>query len=93
VEWKLNITAKEVIESCLGETQTQTIESELKDNSQEIMVSWWHKPSGKTSEIGGVGITRWEIDDDSVITINYENQNTTQPQIDESLEWTLKQRT
>jgi len=91
VEWKPNMTAKEVIETCLGEAQAQTIENDLKDNKQEIMVSWWHKPSGKISEIGGLGTTLSEIEDDSIVTINYENQNTTQTQIDESIQWVLRQ--
>src|SRR5688500_3054727 len=84
VEWKPNITAKEVVENCLNETKAQIIEKDLRDNNHEIIVSWWHKPSGKISEIGGVGTLLWSIADETVLTVNYENDRTTSNQLDES---------
>jgi hypothetical protein len=91
VEWEPNLTAKEAIKKCLGESKAQAIEKDLNSNNHEIIVSWWHKPSGDVSEIGGIRTTSWIIANDTVLTINYENENTTQVQIDESIEWALKQ--
>jgi hypothetical protein len=90
-EWEPNMTVKEVIKKCLGESKAQTIEEALSNNDHEIIVSWWHKLSGAISEIGGIGTTLSPISNDSVLTITYENANTTQAQIDESIEWSLKQ--
>jgi hypothetical protein len=65
------------------------IEQDLSDNNHELIVSCWHKPSGNVSEIGGVGTTLWKVKNGSVISISYENENTTQAQIDESIELRL----
>ena len=91
VEWHPGFSARQVLEMSLGDILANEIEKDLKNNSHEIVVSWYNKRSGDVSEIGGVGTLDWSIPEDTVLTVSYENESTTQNQIDESIEWTLKQ--
>jgi len=91
VEWQPDLTALQVLEKALGETLTNEVERGLKSNSREIIVSWYNESTGDVSEIGGVGTLEWHIPDDTVLTISYENEATTQQQVDESIKWTLEQ--
>ena len=91
IEWKPNLIAKQALEITLGPNLADDIERDLRNNSRELIVSWYNKRSKEISEIGGVGTVNWVVPDDTVITVSYENQSTTQEQIDESIEWTLKQ--
>jgi hypothetical protein len=91
IEWKPRLTAKQTFELTLGPTLADDIEKDLHNNSRELIVSWYNKRSNEISEIGGVGTVNWAVPDDTVITVSYENERTTQEQIDESIEWTLKQ--
>jgi hypothetical protein len=91
IEWKPNLTAKQALEITLGPNLVDDIEKDLRNNSRELIVSWYNKRSNEISEIGGVGTINWIVTDHTVITVSYENNSTTQQQIDESIEWTLKQ--
>lgn len=55
------------------------------------MVSWWNKETDEICEIGRVGRLDWASADQTVLTVNYENEATTQQQIDESVDWSSKQ--
>jgi hypothetical protein len=92
LEWQPNLTAKQALEMTLGQSSTAEIEKELKNNSHELIVSWYNKRSNEISEIGGLGEINWIVPDDTVITVSYENENTTEQQINESVEWMLSQK-
>ena len=91
VDWHVSLTAFDVLEHAFGLALAQRIEDDLHANIKEIMVSWWNKENGDHSEIGGVGRIDWIVPDQMVFIVSYENGATTQKQIDDSIEWTLKQ--
>ncbi len=91
-EWRPALTAFEALQLALGPALAREIEKDLLSNSREVMVPWWNKDTDDHSEIGGVGSLDWTIADGTVVTVNYENQATTQQQIDEAIEWTLEQK-
>ncbi len=85
------LTAYQVIEKALGQSLANEIGEDLRNNSRELIVSWYNKRTNDISEIGGVGTLDWLVRDDTVFSISYENESTTQQQIEESIQWTLKQ--
>ena len=90
IAWKPGLTALLATQQTLTAEIADQITDDLHDNNQEIMVSWYNVITEEHSEIGGVGSLDWEIPDGSVLTIVYEDETTTQHQIDESSAWMLK---
>ncbi len=89
MEKESGLTAFGALERALGLPLAKKIESDFASNSRAIMVSWWNKETDEHSEYGGVGAIDWEIDDHSVLTVNYESETTTEQQINDSIEWML----
>lgn len=90
-DWTQDMIASEVISICMGEEKVKNVETDLSNNNPEIIVSWYHKPTGDICEIGGVKNLTWKIADHTILTIAYENQTTTKEQIDELIKWTENQ--
>jgi hypothetical protein len=84
------LTAYEAVALAVGEAYAAQVESDLANNSEEIIVGWSDTDTGEHSEVGGVGSLMWPIAPNGVLTISYENEHTTQDQIDESSEWMLQ---
>ncbi len=91
LDWQDGLTAFQALEHALGAAVVVKIDSDLKADSKELIVSWMNRHTEEASEIGGVGRLDWDITDDTVLTVSYEGKETTQEQIDELLEWTLRQ--
>ena len=90
-EWAPDMTARQILQSHLGSDLVNGIDQDLKENNQELKVSWYNNYSGDISEIGGIGNIDWIVPDGMVITVSYENEHTTRQQIDDSIAWTMKQ--
>ena len=90
-DWEPNQFASNLIQQVLGEKTVKEIEKDFSKNNPDIIVSWFHKDTKDVSEIGGVGSLRWIVQDNTIITIAYENENTTEQQIEEVINWTLNQ--
>gem|GEM_PF-5227292 len=73
----------------VGEAVAQIIDDGLRSNDLELIVSWYNKATGDISEMGGVGRLDWLIEDNSILTITYDNGSTTQAQEDELEKWML----
>ncbi len=91
VDWRDGLTAFQALEHAFGAAIAEEIDSDLKADSKELIVSWMNKRTEDVSEIGGIGTLDWSIPNDTVLTVSYEGEATTQQQIDESIEWTLRQ--
>jgi len=91
LEWERDLTAFSALERTLGRLLAESIERDLKNNSQEVMVSWYNKDTDDICEIGGVGSLDWYLEDSTLLTVNYENESTSQEQIEEAIHWTLEQ--
>lgn len=83
------LTALEAVARALGQEKAKQITSDLLSNNPDLTVSWNNLKTGEQSEIGGVGSLDWKIPDNSVLSVVYENEATSQEQIDESIEWML----
>ena len=91
LEWERDLTAFTALERALGQLVSESIDRDLKNRSREIMVSWYVKDTDDISEIGGTGTLDWNLWDSTILTVNYENESTTQEQIEEATNWTLAQ--
>ena len=92
INWIAEQTALFYLQKALGETLAEEVDNDLRNNSSEIIVGWYDKISGDICDMGGTGSLDWITLDSYVLTISYENELTTEQQIDESIEWTLKQK-
>jgi hypothetical protein len=90
-DWKQDLTAFEVVSICMGIEQANTIENDLNKNNPDIIISWYHKPTGDICEIGGVRTLSWKVTDNIIIGVAYENQTSSEEQIDELIKWTQSQ--
>ncbi len=91
LEWERDLTAFHALERTLGRLVAETIDKDLKNDNHELMVSWYNKDTGDICEIGGVGRLDWYVQDSMLLTVNYENESTSQQQIEEADNWTLEQ--
>jgi hypothetical protein len=89
ISWQKELSASEAIRQTVKQAIADEIINDLKRNNPEIIVSWYHEETEDHSEMGGVGDLDWEIPDKSVLTITYENENTTPEQIDLSSDWMI----
>ncbi len=92
LEWERDLTALNALERTLGQLLAENIDKDLKKRSREIIVSWYVKDTDDISEIGGIGSLDWNMEDSTILTVSYENESTTQEQIEESINWTLEQQ-
>jgi hypothetical protein len=90
VEWQDDLKANSAIAQGLGEVLARIIEDDLKINNPEITVSWNSLVSDYHSDVGGVGDLDWIIEDQSALAIAYEDENTTDEQLDKSSDWMLE---
>ena len=90
VEWSDGLEADPVLEIALGKDLAEKIKVDLASNNQEIIVSWNNLDTGEHSEMGGIGTLSWVISNNSILTIVYEDQNTTEDQVNKSNEWMLE---
>ncbi len=89
IAWSPGLTAKRAVETALDLSDANSIVADLARNSAEVTVAWNNLVTGESSDVGGVDSLDWDIEDHSVLTITHENANTSQQQIDESIEWLL----
>ena len=90
IDWKDGITAFEAVKIALTGKVAQQIQNALVHNSiPGLIVSWSSLIDNSISEIGGVGSLDWKIDDNSMLAITYEDEATSDQQMDESTEWML----
>jgi len=85
------MTSFEVVTICMGTEKADELENDLYNDNAEIIVSWFHKPTGEICEIGGVGTLKWKIADDTFLSIAYRNSSSTDEQEDELIEWSQSQ--
>ena len=90
VEGMPELTAYEAVALAIGAPFAAMVENDLAKNNKEIIVAWSDTDTGEHSEVGGVGSLKWPIAANGVLAISYENERTTQAQIDESSEWMLQ---
>ncbi|MBN1123321.1 MAG: hypothetical protein JXJ17_19775 [Anaerolineae bacterium] len=90
VEWCKGLSAFDAVRQSFGSKVANDIQQDLIRNNTELIVAWYNKASGDICEIGGVGTLDWVIDDYTLLTITYENANTTEEQIAEADQWTLE---
>ena len=91
VEWISGKTALSFLQEALGEDSSKEIDNDLRKKSSELIVSWYDKDSKEICEIGGTGSLNWIMPDNYVLSVCYENEFTTEEQIEESIKWTLLQ--
>jgi hypothetical protein len=90
LEWYPHLTAEEAVREAFGNELAQQAVADLQQNRPEILVAWDNPTTEEHSEVGGVGSHDWQIPDTSNLTIIYEDQDTTNQQIDESSDWMLE---
>ncbi len=90
LDWYPQLTAEEAVHKAFGSDVAQEAVADLVQNRPEIFVSWDNPTTEEHSEVGGVGSLDWHIPDTSNLTIIYEDQDTTNQQIDESSDWMLE---
>lgn len=90
VQWNEALTASDAIGEAFTKHTANTIAAELDKNYEELTVSWSNSKSEQHSEIGGMGNLEWLVQDGSVIVIMYQDQDTTEEQVDESYGWMLE---
>jgi hypothetical protein len=90
IEWRSGLTAAEVVVQGFGESDAQQIARDLQSNNPEIMVSWYNLITDEGSGIGGVGSLDWEIQDRTILAINYEDEMTTDKQVERCADWMLE---
>jgi hypothetical protein len=90
VPWRNGVTAFEVLKEALTARIARQIEEDLVHlNDPDLTVSWNSLVDDSHSEIGGVGSLDWEIEANSILVVTYEDESTTDQQLDEALEWML----
>jgi hypothetical protein len=87
VKWEPNLTAYQVVLRGIGKQLANRVNQDLSDDLKDITVSWFNKATQEISEIGGVASLDWEVKDDTLLTINYENDKTTEAQLLEADRW------
>ena len=87
VAWRRGLSASEAVRQALEKDIADGVIHDLNNNSPEVGVAWHDEKIEKHSEVGGVGDLDWEIPDKSVLIIVYENESTTQQQVDLSSDW------
>ena len=92
VHWDRNLSAQDALKSVFSSALANEIILDLEQNNPEIIVSWHDADINEHSEIGGVGDLNWHIPDGSTVTIVYENQQTSEAQIDRSSDWMIAQQ-
>lgn len=90
VEWQQGMTIEDAISKAISKSNAERIITDLKNHSDEIIVSWVDARTLDHSEIGGVGRLKMPTTPNFVVSIVYENQATTEAQIDASTDWMLK---
>ena len=89
VLWHPTLTAQESLQHALNPILAQQIVEDLKTDNRELTVAWNSLESDDHSDIGGVASLDWEIPDNSVLSITYENDATTQQAVDDCIQWML----
>jgi hypothetical protein len=89
IDWHSELTAEAAVRQAFGESVANQAVHDLDINSGEIGIAWHIPDTDEHSEIGGVGSLDWDIPDISYLTIVYEDEHTTNQQIDESSEWMI----
>ncbi len=89
VIWQENLTAQEAVTLAFGENRTNVIMADLERNNEFLTVSWVNPKLDDHSEIGGVGSLNWHIPDLTVLVIFYEDEATTQAEVDQAMQWML----
>lgn len=90
IEWRKGMKASEVVILALGDNIGNQIINDLGKNDPDIIVAWHDKYVEKHSEIGGVVDFEWDILNESILTIVYENGNTSSYQVDVSSDWMVE---
>jgi hypothetical protein len=90
IEWRAGLTAAEAVVQGFGESGAQQIAHDLQVNNLEIMVAWYNLITDEGSGIGGVVELDWEIQDQTILAINYEDEMTTDKQVERCAEWMLE---
>lgn len=89
ITWKSGLNAFDVVVSAFGMDFAKQLANDLIDLTIQVTVSFVEIPTGQTSDVTGVASLDWELLDPTIIVINYEDNNTTDSQIDESIQWLL----
>lgn len=92
VAWRPKLTAYDAIRLALNMTKALEVARDLESNDPDILIAWHDEELATHSEVGGVANLDWDIPDKSVLTIVYENQNSTQQQIDASSDWMIQNK-
>lgn len=90
LDWRSGLTAQSAVQYALGESIAGQLVDDLLNDNKELIVSWTNSVTGEHSDVGGINSLEWEIADNSILSIVYENEETTQQKIDESIEWMLR---
>lgn len=90
IDCRAELTAFDAIVETAGITEAKKISDDLARNNQDLIVSWHNRETDEISEIGGIGTLDWLIEDNITLTVNYENETTTQTQINEADAWAIK---
>src|SRR5574341_35289 len=90
VSWQKGLTAFEAIQEALSVDIAQQIAADLvRHDNHELTVSWASFRHDDHSEVGGVSSLDWEVEDESILAITYEDKSTSDQLLDESSEWML----
>jgi hypothetical protein len=89
VPWYPQLTAQASLHDGLPPILAQQIVEDLKTDNHELTVAWNSLESDDHSDIGGLAALDWEIPDNSILSITYENDVTTQQAIDDCIQWML----
>lgn len=90
MDWRPNLTAFDAIVATAGIMEAKKIRDDLANDNHDLIVSWYNRETDEISEIGGVGTLEWLIQDNTTLTVNYEDETTTREQINEADAWTIK---
>ncbi len=90
VLWQAHRTARQALCGALETEIAETVLDDLARNDNRLTVSWSSVAHGEHSDIGGVDDLDWEIEDDSVLSVAYEDEQTSSAMIEPSIQWMLK---
>jgi hypothetical protein len=90
IPWTPELTAAQAIATALGAHVARTMERDLIQPRSTLTVAWMHTPTGEHRGIGGVSALDWDVPDQSVLIITYQDATTTEAEEQQAIAWMLE---
>ena|SRR6185369_3434288 len=90
VSFSKKMSASQAIKDAIGIDKRDEIISDLHRNDPTLTIAWVNTETDEHSDIGGVSALDWEIPDKSILSVKYENEDTSQEYINSAINWMLE---